>query len=199
MPLGDREGVCDVCGTPAAARCARCRGVWYCGPKCQRAAWAAHKLVCVARGLDAAAAGSGASGGSAAGCSTNASANITAHSEASCGAGCDGGPDSSSSSSGGLDDNETLRDIAGAVASLASGDYLSGFSTLFDIGEATHVGNRKRYEFQSAVAAAGGIPLLVRGLVSRRGGCAGQTLGAYILQLLAVFNPDIRRAIAAAG
>ena len=139
-----------------------------------------------------------ASGGSAAGCSTNASANIAAHSEASCGAGCDGGPDSSSSSSGGLDD-ETLRDIAGAVASLASGDYLSGFSTLFDIGEATHVGNRKRYEFQSAVAAAGGIPLLVRGLVSRRGGCAGQTLGAYILQLLAVFNPDIRRAIAAAG
>jgi hypothetical protein len=37
-----------VCGGPAEAHCARCRAVAYCGPKCQRAAWPAHKIACAA-------------------------------------------------------------------------------------------------------------------------------------------------------
>ena len=36
-----------MCG-PASLRCARCRGVRYCGPKCQREAWGAHKSACAA-------------------------------------------------------------------------------------------------------------------------------------------------------
>jgi hypothetical protein len=45
---GGGAGACCVCGGPATSRCARCRGVWYCGPKCQRAAWGAHKSACAA-------------------------------------------------------------------------------------------------------------------------------------------------------
>jgi hypothetical protein len=40
--------VCDECGaTPTRlSMCQRCKQRWYCGPKCQRAAWKRHKQVC---------------------------------------------------------------------------------------------------------------------------------------------------------
>lgn len=40
---------CGQCGIPAKSRCARCQQVCYCGPKCQKLAWKAHKCVCVAQ------------------------------------------------------------------------------------------------------------------------------------------------------
>jgi hypothetical protein len=46
--------VCCVCRAVQDAnppvpfkKCARCRGVYYCGKKCQRADWAEHQLFCV--------------------------------------------------------------------------------------------------------------------------------------------------------
>jgi hypothetical protein len=40
---------CAACAAPAAPlACARCRCAFYCGAACQRAAWGAHKGVCVA-------------------------------------------------------------------------------------------------------------------------------------------------------
>ena len=37
---------CGHCGKPAKSRCARCKGVSYCGAKCQKLAWKTHKRVC---------------------------------------------------------------------------------------------------------------------------------------------------------
>ena len=54
--------ICAQCGGPAAFDCARCKGVRYCGPKCQRAAWPGHRAACVA---PAKAPESGSDGGSA--------------------------------------------------------------------------------------------------------------------------------------
>ena len=54
---------CAACG-PTGGRlraCSRCKAVRYCGERCQREAWAAHKAVCVV------AAGTGSSCGSCTG------------------------------------------------------------------------------------------------------------------------------------
>ncbi len=72
---GGGTGACDVCGGPAEQRCARCRGVWYCGPKCQRAAWPTHKAVCKKPGEGGAAAAAGAT---AAGVSSSAAPKVAA-------------------------------------------------------------------------------------------------------------------------
>lgn len=37
---------CCVCGNPAEKRCSRCKIDWYCGRKCQVAAWKKHKPLC---------------------------------------------------------------------------------------------------------------------------------------------------------
>ncbi len=39
---------CGQCGKPAKSRCARCKDVSYCGPKCQKMAWKTHKGACLA-------------------------------------------------------------------------------------------------------------------------------------------------------
>ena len=44
-----RDGFCSYCGDQSAKpkkRCGRCMRACYCGPDCQRAHWAAHKLDC---------------------------------------------------------------------------------------------------------------------------------------------------------
>lgn len=64
---GGGVGKCDLCGAPAAARCGRCRGVLYCGPKCQRAAWPTHKSDCAAAVAAAAAVATKAGAATAAG------------------------------------------------------------------------------------------------------------------------------------
>ena len=51
-----------MCGAPATLRCARWRRVWYCGPKCQRAAWGAQVSV----------RGGGGGGGGDGGCGARA-------------------------------------------------------------------------------------------------------------------------------
>jgi hypothetical protein len=63
----------------------------------------------------------------------------------------------------------TLREIASAVAMLASRkpqERAAGAFALARIAErdVSYVNNRKLVEFQEAVAAAGGIPLIVRAL-----------------------------------
>ena len=46
------DRTCDVCGVAHAEKplslCTRCRRAFYCGPTCQRAAWAGHKAACKA-------------------------------------------------------------------------------------------------------------------------------------------------------
>jgi len=37
---------CAVCGEPAEKRCSKCKMEWYCGRKCQVAAWKKHKPFC---------------------------------------------------------------------------------------------------------------------------------------------------------
>jgi hypothetical protein len=94
-------------------RCARCRGVWYCGPKCQRAAWGAHKSQRARRrlrrrraaGARAREAGAGGGGG-------GGTAAVVAPRESDAGGGGGGGTEGLSAA--------TLRDIASAVAMLGS-------------------------------------------------------------------------------
>jgi hypothetical protein len=48
---------CGSCGAPdAPSLCSACKFAAYCGPACQRAAWADHKAVCKAIQADVAAA-----------------------------------------------------------------------------------------------------------------------------------------------
>ncbi len=42
--LGDPK--CGNCGDVAQQRCSRCKNEWYCGRKCQVAAWKKHKPIC---------------------------------------------------------------------------------------------------------------------------------------------------------
>eukprot|EP00290_Baffinella_frigidus_P019917 CAMPEP_0180210312 /NCGR_PEP_ID=MMETSP0987-20121128/12042_1 /TAXON_ID=697907 /ORGANISM="non described non described, Strain CCMP2293" /LENGTH=465 /DNA_ID=CAMNT_0022167189 /DNA_START=37 /DNA_END=1432 /DNA_ORIENTATION=+ len=37
---------CAMCGKPAEQRCSKCKVEWYCGRKCQVAAWKGHKDLC---------------------------------------------------------------------------------------------------------------------------------------------------------
>ncbi len=117
------------------SRCARCRGVWYCGPKCQRAAWGAHKSVCAAAVAVAAAAAR--DGGSCSG---------------------SGVPDAHAvggGGSGGLD--ATLRDVAVAMlGSRRAAERVACLDTLASIYCKLGESNRKYYEFQMAVMEAGG-------------------------------------------
>ena len=53
------SGAVCTCGERAVLPCGQCRAVWYCGPKCQRAAWTEHKCACRAAAEGAA----GAAGG----------------------------------------------------------------------------------------------------------------------------------------
>ena len=76
-------GCCGAAGGVGGGVCARCKNVWYCGPKCQRAAWTTHKAQCVAaararapaaatrrRPVEAAEGGSGGTGVAAGGSSS---------------------------------------------------------------------------------------------------------------------------------
>ena len=103
-----------MCGGTASLRCAWCRDVWYCGPKCQRAAWGAHKSACAAAA--AAAAARGAAEGAAAATSGGMDGG---------GGGGSGAPDARGAPDGGDGgtgrlDAATLREVSGAVAMLGS-------------------------------------------------------------------------------
>ena len=37
---------CASCGEPAALRCVRCLGSFYCGKECQKKMWREHKVLC---------------------------------------------------------------------------------------------------------------------------------------------------------
>jgi TPR repeat protein len=37
---------CASCGEPAALRCVRCLGAFYCGKECQKKMWREHKVLC---------------------------------------------------------------------------------------------------------------------------------------------------------
>jgi hypothetical protein len=197
---GGGAEVCDVCGGPATARCARCRGVWYCGPKCQRAAWGAHKLACAAAVAAAAAAASATAAGAAAGASESVAGGGTvaggAPSAAATGTEGEGG------GTGGLGAG-TLRGIAAAVAQLASrksGEQAAGAVGLAEIASAAHDNNRKMTDFQTAVVAAGGIPLLVRVLKAQgRNAERAVVAASVVLEGLAAYNPELGRTIGDAG
>jgi hypothetical protein len=165
---GSGGGVCDVCGGPATSRCARCRGVWYCGPTCQRAAWGAHKSACAAAVAAAAAAARGGGEGARGVAVTSdcgdggGSSGVSASGAADAVGAGDGG-------TGGLT-AATLREVLGAVAMLGSrkaAERAAGVDTLACILSTMGDSNRKLYEFQAAVVEAGGIPLLVRVLDAR--------------------------------
>jgi hypothetical protein len=157
-------------------RCARCRGVWYCGPKCQRAAWGAHKLACaaVAAAAAAAAAAAGAGGGGSGGM---IEATVAAQREPDArGRGGGGG-------TGGIS-AATLREIACAVAMLASHmpqERAAGARTLAGIADRDNQNTRKLHEFQEAVVAAGGIPLLLRALGAADAATDAATFVVYVL------------------
>jgi hypothetical protein len=180
--------VCAVCGAAATSRCARCRGVWYCGPKCQRAAWGAHKLDCAA--AVAAAARGGGVGAREAGGSGGGGGGVAA--VAAC--------ESNAGGTGGLP-AATLREIASAVALLGSRKpqgRAAGARALVriakhDVGAKS---NRKLVEFQEAVVAAGGIPLIVRALEADETGSAD---AAMLAHFLTAYNSEMLAVIAAAG
>ena len=189
---GDGVAACAMAGSPR--RCgARCRGVAYCGPKCQRAAWGAHKLSCAAAVAASAARGGAEGARETAGTSGGGGGSSSSGSGAP-GVDCDGG-------TGGID-AATLRDVSGAVAMLGSRkatERAAGAHTLCSIKKLGGDSNRKLYEFQAAVVAAGGIALLVRVLESR--GHDGRVVAdaAYVVRELALYSVDIQRAFAVAG
>jgi hypothetical protein len=188
------DGACDVCGGPASLRCARCRGVWYCGPKCQRAACGAHKSACAAA---VAAVRGGGGGGESAGKagadgvvgSPASGAAVAAPREPDAGGGSGG--------TGGLS-AATLREIARAVALLGSRkakERVAGSRDLARIAKDGYNNNRKLVEFQEAVVAAGGVPLIVRAL----GAAETAEYAAYVVLILSAYSSDCCVAIAAAG
>ena len=91
----------------------------------------------------------------------------------------------------------TLREIAPAVAMLGSRkpqERSTGARTLARIAHDVCYGrNRKLVEFQEAVVAAGGIPLVVRAGGSRRGECCESSLLSCVVQL------GVQRCVAAGG
>jgi hypothetical protein len=48
----ERIGSCGTCSKPASHRCGGCRGIFYCGPTCQKAGWNHHKSACCPQRLD---------------------------------------------------------------------------------------------------------------------------------------------------
>jgi HEAT repeat protein len=190
---GGGAGACDVCGGPATSRCARCRGVWYCGPQCQRAAWGAHKSACAAAVAAAAAAAGVARGGSA----ESAPAGGGGSGSGAPGALGTGGGEGT----GGLD-AATLREVSRAVAMLGSrkaAERAAGTHTLRIVCGTIGASNRKRYDLQTAVVEAGGLPLLVRVLESRGHADIVYTDAAVVVSALAAYSRDTLRALAAAG
>ena len=138
-----------MCGGPTSLQCARCRGVWYCGPKCQRGAWGAHKSACApagARGGGEAGAGGGGGGGGV--------AEFAA-------------PRNSDSAGVAREVGLRLSEIASAVVAMLESRTRKERASVRWCGSPMMLAlttTRKLVEFQEAVVAADSIPALVRAL-----------------------------------
>jgi hypothetical protein len=101
---------------------------------------------------------------------------------------------------GGLSAAATLREIASAVAMLgsrkpqerAAGAFALARIAACEVGDRS---NRKLVEFQEAVVAARGIPLIVRAL----GAADAADHAACVVSMLAAYNSACTAAIVAAG
>lgn len=145
-------------GAGAGGSCSRCKKVWYCGPKCHRAAWGAHRAQC-ARATEApaprgvAVAAPAAGGGGVAG----------ARGEA-CG---DGGARNTKYQVPNIaGDAVAVRRSLAQLGSPAEADQTAGLGGLWAAFRQARVGGdgRAAAEFDALVAAVGGVPILVRAM-----------------------------------
>ena len=143
---------CGVCcaldsGAGGGGLCARCKHVWYCGAKCQRAAWGGHKAEC-ARAVAAAPAAP------AAAVAVAARRYIT---------GADAGP--GGGGGGIVGDAAAMRRALALLSAPSMADQRRGLEVLR--GLRRREGDSHTISlFYDLLAAEGGVPIIVRAMMS---------------------------------